>query len=208
MIAPLTLTTRKHCMKRLHRLALMSFLFAGSMAALTGCAGALVAGAGAGTMSANDPRSFGTQLDDEAIENRAINAIRSRMDIADQSHVEVVSYNRIVLLIGQTPTVSYKDTLAELVANVPNVRKVYNEMQVSGPRSALTAMSDSTITTKIKTALLTEADFPSSQVKVVTENGEVFLMGLISRAQAARATEIARSTGGVQKVIQLFEYND
>lgn len=195
-------------MKRLHRLALMSFLFAGSMAALTGCAGALVASAGAGTMSANDPRSFGTQLDDEAIENRAINAIRSRMDIADQSHVEVVSYNRIVLLIGQTPTVSYKDTLAELVANVPNVRKVYNEMQVSGPRSALTAMSDSTITTKIKTALLTEADFPSSQVKVVTENGEVFLMGLISRAQAARATEIARSTGGVQKVIQLFEYND
>ena len=103
---------------------------------------------------------------------------------------------------------TYKQTLAELVANVPNVRKVYNEMQVSGPRSALTSMSDSTITTKIKTSLLTESDFPSSQVKVVTENGEVFLMGLISRAQAARATDIARSTGGVQKVVQLFEYTD
>ena len=208
MIPLLTLTTRKHRMKSLQKLALLSLLLAGSTATLTGCAGALVAGAGAGTMSANDPRSLGTQLDDEAIENRAINAIRSRMDIADQSHVEVVSYNRIVLLIGQTPTVSYKNTLAELVANVPNVRKVYNERQVSGPRSALTSMSDSTITTKIKTALLTESDFPSSQVKVVTENGEVFLMGLISRAQAARATEIARATGGVQKVIQLFEYND
>lgn len=178
------------------------------MLALAGCVGAMVAGAGAGTMSANDPRSFGTQLDDEAIENRAINAIRSREDIADQSHVEVVSYNRIVLLIGQTPAVSYRQTLAELVANVPNVRKVYNEMQIAGPRSALTAMSDSTITTKIKSSLLAESDFPSSQVKVVTENGEVFLMGLISRAQAARATDIARSTGGVQKVVQLFEYND
>lgn len=176
--------------------------------ALTGCVGAMVAGAGAGTMSANDPRSFGTQLDDEAIENRAINAIRSREDIADQSHVEVVSYNRIVLLIGQTPAVSYRQTLAELVANVPNVRKVYNEMQIAGPRSALTAMSDSTITTKIKSSLLAESDFPSGQIKVVTENGEVFLMGLISRAQAARATDIARSTGGVQKVVQLFEYND
>ena len=176
--------------------------------ALTGCVGAMVAGAGAGTMSANDPRSFGTQLDDEAIENRAINAIRSREDIADQSHVEVVSYNRIVLLIGQTPAVSYRQTLAELVANVPNVRKVYNEMQIAGPRSALTAISDSTITTKIKSSLLAESDFPSGQIKVVTENGEVFLMGLISRAQAARATDIGRSTGGVQKVVQLFEYND
>ena len=195
-------------MKRVQNFARISLLLVACATTLTGCAGALVAGAGAGTMSANDPRSFGTQLDDEAIENRAINAIRARMDIADQSHVEVVSYNRIVLLIGQTPTVSYKATLAELVANVPNVRKVYNEMQVSGPRSALTAMSDSTITTKIKTALLTESDFPSSQVKVVTENGEVFLMGLISRAQATRATEIARATGGVQKVIQLFEYSD
>lgn len=183
-------------------------LVAALLLALTGCVGAMVAGAGAGTMSANDPRSFGTQLDDEAIENRAINAIRSREDIADQSHVEVVSYNRIVLLIGQTPAVSYRQTLAELVANVPNVRKVYNEMQIAGPRSALTAMSDSTITTKIKSSLLAESDFPSGQIKVVTENGEVFLMGLISRAQAARATDIARSTGGVQKVVQLFEYND
>lgn len=187
---------------------LRAALAAALLLTLTGCVGAMVAGAGAGTMSANDPRSFGTQLDDEAIENRAINAIRSREDIADQSHVEVVSYNRIVLLIGQTPAVSYRQTLAELVANVPNVRKVYNEMQIAGPRSALTAMSDSTITTKIKSSLLAESDFPSGQIKVVTENGEVFLMGLISRAQAARATDIARSTGGVQKVVQLFEYND
>lgn len=194
---------------RSHSAALLRTALATAlMLALAGCVGAMVAGAGAGTMSANDPRSFGTQLDDEAIENRAINAIRSREDIADQSHVEVVSYNRIVLLIGQTPAVSYRQTLAELVANVPNVRKVYNEMQIAGPRSALTAMSDSTITTKIKSSLLAESDFPSSQVKVVTENGEVFLMGLISRAQAARATDIARSTGGVQKVVQLFEYND
>lgn len=175
---------------------------------LAGCFGAVVAGAGAGTMSAKDSRSFGTQLDDEAIENRAINAVRERTDIADQSHVEVVSYNRIVLLVGQTPTVSYKQTLAELVANVPNVRKVYNEMQVAGPRSALTAMSDATITTKIKTSLLTESDFPSGKIKVVTENGEVFLMGLITREQAVRATDIARGTGGVQKVVQLFEYDE
>lgn len=192
----------------MQRLALALLLCSLLCSSLTGCVGAMVAGAGAGSMSASDPRSLGTQVDDEAIENRAINAVRTRMDIAEQSHIEVVSYNRIVLLVGQTPTVTYKQTLAELVANVPNVRKVYNEMQVAGPRSALTSMSDSTITTKIKTSLLTESDFPSSQVKVVTENGEVFLMGLISRAQAARATDIARSTGGVQKVVQLFEYTD
>ncbi|NQD39050.1 BON domain-containing protein [Permianibacter sp. IMCC34836] len=196
-------------MKSIAKSTLLRASLAGALLTLlAGCFGAVVAGAGAGTMSAKDSRSFGTQLDDEAIENRAINAIRERTDIADQSHVEVVSYNRIVLLVGQTPTVSYKQTLAELVANVPNVRKVYNEMQVAGPRSALTAMSDSTITTKIKTSLLTESDFPSGKIKVVTENGEVFLMGLVSREQAVRATDIARGTGGVQKVVQLFEYGD
>jgi len=177
-----------------------------SLLMLSGCVGVMVAGAGAGTMAAQDARSVGTQLDDEAIENRAINAIRAAPDVTDQSHVEVVSYNRIVLLVGQTPTVSYKQKLAELIAEVPNIRKVYNEMQVAGPRSTLTALSDSTITTKIKTSLLTESDFPSSKIKVVTENGEVFLMGLISREQATRASNIARATGGVQKVVQLFEY--
>ncbi len=174
--------------------------------AVAGCAEMMVVGAGAGAASAQDSRSFGTQIDDENIENRAMQAMRNRADILEQSHVEVISYNRIVLVVGQTPTQSYKAALANLVAEVPNVRKVYNEIRVAGPRSTLTAMGDSTITTKIKASLLTESDFPSTKVKVVTENGEVFLMGLVTREQGARATDIARSTGDVRKVIQLFEY--
>ncbi len=178
------------------------------MTALTllGCAEAMVVGAGAGAASAQDSRSFGTQIDDENIENRTLSAMRNRADILEQSNIEVVSYNRIVLLVGQTPTQTYKTALANLAAEVSNVRKVYNEIRVAGPRSTLTAMGDSTITTKIKASLLTESNFPSSKVKVVTEDGEVFLMGLVTREQGARATDIARSTGDVRKVIQLFEY--
>ncbi|QGX39259.1 BON domain-containing protein [Permianibacter aggregans] len=174
----------------------------------TGCVGVAVVGAGAGAVMADDPRSFGTQIDDENIESRALRAIRDNNEISAQSHVEVVSYNRVVLVVGQTPAESYRTQIGQLVAEVPNVRKVYNEVKVTVPRSALTAMSDSTITSKIKSALLVESEFPSSNVKVVTENSEVFLMGLVTRKQAERATEIARTTNGVEKVVQIFEIQE
>lgn len=172
---------------------------------LSGCLGVVAAGAGAGAIMADDPRSFGTQIDDENIESRALKAIRNNDEIREQSHIEVVSYNRIALVVGQTPAESYRTKIGELVANVPNVRKVYNEVKVTVPRSALTGMSDSTITSKIKSSLLLESEFPSSNVKILTENGEVFLMGLVTRSQADRATEIARTTSGVVKVVQIFE---
>ena len=172
---------------------------------LSGCVGLFAIGAGAGVSSANDPRSLGTQVDDENIESRALSKIRERDDISTQSEIEVVSYNRIVLVIGQTPNKGYKTEIGELIANVPNVRKVYNEVRVGAPAGSLAGASDTTITTKVKSSLLTESGFPSNRVKVVTESKVVYLLGLVTREQAEKATELARVVSGVEKVVQLFE---
>ncbi len=181
------------------------FLFTATCSMLSGCVGLFAVGAGAGVASAKDPRSLGTQLDDENIESRALSRIRDRDEITTQSSIEVVSYNRIVLVIGQTPNKGYKTEIGEIVANVPNVRKVYNEVRVGPPSTTMDGASDSSITAKVKSSLLTESGFPSGKVKVVTESGIVYLMGLVSRTDADKAADIARTVSGVQKVIQLFE---
>ncbi len=175
------------------------------IASLSGCVGLFAVGAGAGVSSANDSRSFGTQLDDENIESRALSRIRERDDISTQSSIEVVSYNRVVLLIGRTPNKGYKNDVAEMVSNVPNVRKVYNEITVGPPSTTMDGARDSTITAKVKSTLLTESGFPSAKVKVVTDNSVVYLFGLITREQAAHASELARQVPDVEKVVQLFE---
>lgn len=180
----------------------------GMAALLSGCPAAIIAGAAGAAVMADDPRSTGTQIDDETIESRAMSKLRERKDIISQSNLTVVSYNRIVLLLGQTPNATLKRDSGDIVANVPNVRKVYNEIKVAPPGGLWNNTTDGTLSARVKSALIADDGVPSNSVKVITEAGEVYLMGLVTRAHGDRATEIARGVGGVQKVIQLFEYTD
>jgi osmotically-inducible protein OsmY len=177
-------------------------------AALTGCAGVFVAGAAAGASVAYDRRTVGTQLDDQTIEIEATNAIYHDKPLYDSSHLIVVSFNKIVLLAGQTPTETMRAHAARVVSAVPDVRKVYNEVTIGEPTSFMTRSNDAALTTKVKGAMLAAPDVDAFRVKVVTENGTVFLMGLAYRREAEAAARVASQVGGVQRVVKLFEYLD
>ncbi len=174
-----------------------------------GCAPVVAAGAvGAAVIVAKDPRTTGTMIDDKGIQIKAWDAIHKDGVLADQVHINVTSYNGVVLLTGEAPTAELRAHAERLVREVEKVRRVYNEITVAAPSSGLTRSSDTLITTKVKTRMLAEEDFDSGRVKVVTENGTVYLMGLVTKQEASVATEIARGTSGVQRVVRLFEYTD
>lgn len=125
-----------------------------------------------------------------------------------ESHINVTVFNRIVLLTGETPNADWKQRAQDIANSVPQVDRVYNQILVQGPTSSLTRTSDSWITTKIKSQMLATEDLKSSSIKVVTENGIVYLMGIVNRQQADVAVDIARQVTGVQKVIKIFQYTN
>jgi osmotically-inducible protein OsmY len=161
-------------------------------------------GAGAGVIVAEDRRSTGTQLDDQAIETKSGKRISDRYP--EQVHVNVTSYSRSVLLTGEAPTSAVKADIEKIVFGVENVKGVVNEIAVAGVSSMGTRANDAYITSKVKAAFLTAQKFYPNHIKVVTESNVVYLMGLVLRKEADDATEIARSVGGVQKVVRVFEY--
>ena len=147
----------------------------------------------------------GTMTEDESIELKASSCIGEKLNDA---HVNVTSYNRMVLLTGEVPDASAKATAEKIARAVENVRGIFNELQVAG-NSALTARSnDSYLTSKVKARFIDGRKFNALHVKVVTESNVVYLLGLVKRQEANDATEIARTTGGVQKVVRVFEYLD
>ncbi len=155
-----------------------------------------------------DQRSFGTQLDDEIIELNAANAIFQNDQLNDQVHFNITSYNFIVLITGEAPTKELKAQIGKIVRSIPKVRRVHNELSVAAPSSILTRTSDVTLTARIKAAMIGDGNDLAHRVKVVTENGNTYLMGLVSRRQGARAVELTQQIGGVQKIYKLFEYID
>ncbi len=174
-----------------------------------GCAPAIATGVIATTIIvAKDPRTTGTVIDDKGIQFKASDILHKDESLSGQVHINVASYNGAVLLTGEAPTAEKRAHAEQLVRGVEKVRRIYNEITVAAPSSGLTRSSDTLITTKLKTRMLTEKNFDSGRVKVVTENGTVYLMGLMSQDEAAVATEIARGTSGVQRVVRLFEYTD
>jgi osmotically-inducible protein OsmY len=171
-----------------------------------GCAPLIVGGAVAtGAAVANDRRTTGTMLEDENIELKAADRIRARYK--DTVHVNVTSFNRIALLTGEVPDAAAKAEVERIARAVEQVRSVHNETIVAGASSMTGRSNDSIITSKVKGRFL-DSKFNALHVKVVTENGIVYLMGLVKKQEAADATEIARTTSGVQKVVRLFEYTD
>ncbi len=173
---------------------------------LSGCAAALVGATAIGISSATDSRTVGTQVDDQAIEIKVIAKLKSDDRLAD-TRIQVVSFNRAVLLLGQVPQSNLAGLAAQLTRDVSGVQKVHNEVRV-GPVISLKEISnDSWLTSKIKAKLVTDEHVDANKVKVVTENGEVFMMGLVSAEMARTAIDIARNTNGVNRVIDAFETN-
>ena len=182
---------------------LLLVLLSGS---LQGCFPVAAVGVGAGVMMAQDRRTSGAYVEDQAIETKAFDRIGKQFK--KDVHVNVTSFNRNVLVSGEVPSEDVKTEIGRLVAGVENVRNVSNELVVSGPSSLTSRSSDSLITSDVKLRFMGDKRFNAEHVKVVTENGTVFLMGIVKRAEADAAAEVASTTGGVQRVVRLFEYLD
>ncbi|MEG0249204.1 MAG: BON domain-containing protein, partial [Pseudomonas sp.] len=129
-------------------------------------------------------------------------------DLDKGSHIVVSSYNGIVLLAGQTPRADLKSLAEQTAGQVQRVKKVHNELQVMQPSSILARNNDAWLTTKIKTQMLGDSAVPSSRIKVITENGIVYLLGLVTQKEANSATAVVQGVSGVQKIVKLFEYID
>ncbi|WP_439859600.1 BON domain-containing protein [Pseudomonas sp. MBLB4136] len=155
-------------------------------------------------------RSIGNKIDDQFIAPEVeSNIARAHVDLTSPtSHIVVTSYNGVVLLAGQTPRSDLKAMAEQAARRVRNVTKVHNELQVLQPTSLLARSNDSLLTTKIKTQMLADATVPGSRIKVITENGIVYLLGLVSRQEAAQATSLVQSVAGVQKIVKLFQYTN
>ena len=170
---------------------------------LSGCLGAAAVGAGAGALVYADRRLTEVQLTDEGIEIRAVNRISEKY--GDRVHVNVTSYNRTVLLTGEAPDAAAKAEIEKLVAGVANIKALSNEIQIAGNTSLSSRSNDVYITSKVKARFIDANRFAANHVKVITENSVVYLMGLVTQAESAAAVEIARTTGGVQKVVRVME---
>jgi osmotically-inducible protein OsmY len=167
----------------------------------------VVGTAAAGTAAvATDRRTTGTQLDDEAIEDKSSRAITERFK--DDLHVNVTSFNGVVLLTGEVPAESAKADIEQLVRSNPKARAVQNELVVGPVTDASSRTNDTLITSKVKARFVEAAKFQVNLVKVVTENGTVYLMGSVRREEGDAAAEIARTTDGVRRVVKVFEYID
>jgi osmotically-inducible protein OsmY len=179
---------------------------------LYGCAPVVIGGAAAGTaVVATSRRSPGAVVDDETIEMKARLAIVEHRDLNSKIHIELSSYNGVVLMTGEAPTAELRSQTENIVKEIPMVRQIHNEMIIGEPSPFKTRANDSLITAKVKVDLLRITDiegFNGARVKVVTDNGTVYLMGLVTRKEADAVTEVARQVGGVEKVVKLFEYID
>lgn len=171
---------------------------------LGGCAALLVGGAAAGTaMTVTDRRTTGAQIEDQLIELKARNRVREVLP--DSGNVSATSFNRILLLTGEVPTEANKSAMEASAAQIDNVRSVVNELAVRETSTFASRTSDTAITGKVKASLVDSRAFPANAVKVVTERGIVYLLGLVTEVEGNKAAELARGVSGVLKVVKVFE---
>ncbi|MDD8060972.1 MULTISPECIES: BON domain-containing protein [Shewanella] len=176
------------------------------LALLQGCAGAVMVGAVSGAKMANDERSMSTQISDTNADFTIASALSKHDDLNNQTNIAAVVMNSNVLLIGQAPNSMLRDKAIKVVQELDIGGKIHNQIRIGTPTSFTTRSNDTWVTTKVKGRMLNEKSLDITRIKVVTENGEVFLLGLIDRKQADLAVEIARNTAGVRKVVKVFEY--
>lgn len=184
-------------MKKVVLVVILAFL-------LQGCVAAFAAGAATGAVIVNDKRNIKTMMQDQSIEQQVGNKITANESL-DKAHIVVVAFDGVVLLAGQAPTTALRNKAVQLARSVPDIKRIYNEIKIMGPTSALTRSSDAWITTKVKTSMLATSGLKSGQIKVITENGTVYLMGIVTREQADLAAGVARRISGVERVVKIFE---
>ncbi len=190
-------------MKTCARMTLIAVLLASALAS-SGCLPLVATGAAVGTLAALDRRSIGAQTEDQEIELKA--AKRLRESLKQPGGVSVTSFNRKVLLTGQVATEDDKRAAESTVGGLPNVRSIHNELQVLGRPSFATSAADTSITARVKSALVQAQDLQANVIKVITESGVVYMMGLVSRREADRAAQVASRVSGVQRVVTVFEF--
>jgi osmotically-inducible protein OsmY len=175
-----------------------------TLPALQGCFPVVAGGAVAGAAMISDRRSSGAFLEDEAIEWKTRSAIRERF--GTNVNVSVVSYNRNVLLVGQVPDQATRSEVGRIASGIDNVNGIVNEVEIGAPSTLTERSNDALITSRVKARFVDDQSFRAHHVKVVTSAGTVFLMGIVTRREADAATEVARTTQGVQKVVRVFEF--
>ncbi|MEK8051791.1 BON domain-containing protein [Ideonella sp. DXS22W] len=186
------------------RLTALMAALAGSVLAAGCAAPILVGGAMVGTAFAvTDRRTGGAQVEDEAIELKTITRVREA--IGERGHVNATSYNRSVLITGEVPSEADKQAVEQAIARIENVRSTVNELALVGNSSLTSRTNDGVLTSKVKATFIDAKDLQSNAIKVVTERGTVYLMGIVTEREAARAAELARSVGGVTKVVRVFQ---
>ena len=175
---------------------------------ISGCTSVVNASREAPIEDDRGTRTFGSKIDDSLIDTKVgVNIAKADPALDNDSHV-VTSFNGVVLLAGQTPRADLKAKAEQAAAAVQRVKTVHNELQVLPPSGFLARQNDTWLTSKIKTQMLTDPNIPGSRIKVVTENGIVYLLGLLTKQEAAQATNLVQGVSGVQKIVKLFEYID
>lgn len=173
---------------------------------ISGCFPVVATGVGAGALMVEDRRTAGAYVEDEAIELKTSNNIRQQL--GSQAHITVTSYNRMVLLTGEAPNDNLKSDAGKIAFSMDNVRDVINEISIASPSSLTSRSNDTFITSKVKALFVDAQKFQINHIKVVTEAGVVYLLGIVKHKEADDAVEIARTTAGVRKVVKVFEYID
>ncbi|KZN29499.1 hypothetical protein N480_07185 [Pseudoalteromonas luteoviolacea S2607] len=173
---------------------------------IQGCAVAVVAGTASAVSAANDRRTIGSQIDDNSIEIKATLALKQIPRLAKHANINVVSVNGTVLLTGQVANEEMRTEANSAVTNVMGVKRLLNQVRIGSNIGLSTQTHDTWLTSKVKTQLLASDNVNGSNIKVITENAEVFLMGMVAKDEAEQAVDIARNIHGVERVIKAFEY--
>ena len=175
------------------------------LAMLQGCAGAVMVGAVSGAKMVNDERSMSTQISDTNADFVIASALSKHDDLNNQTNIAAVVMNNNVLMIGQAPNSMLRDKAIKVVQDLEIGGKIHNQIRIGTPTSFTTRSNDTWVTTKVKGRMLNEKSLDITRIKVITENAEVFLMGLVSEQEAAKAVDIARHVEGVARVVRAFE---
>jgi osmotically-inducible protein OsmY len=188
--------------------ARISIIFLSLTLLLQGCAAIVVGGAATTAVVAHDRRTTGVMVEDQAIELKSYDRISKDTTIGDESKINVTSYNKVVLLTGQASNENVRRKAEEIVSKVAEVRRVVNEVEIGSRESFGEHSRDVALTAEVKLRLtkVDLPDFDSLRVKVVTERGTVFLMGLLTKEEANAVTEVVRYVSGVRRVVKVFEY--
>ena len=169
----------------------------------------MVGGAAVGASALHDRRSTGTVIDDETIELTALKRLYENTDLRQNTHINATSYNYVLLLTGEAPTEQLRSQVEASLRGIEGVRRVHNEIRIAGPSSLSARSSDTLLTSRVKVELFKIRDLPGfdpTRVKVVSEAGTVFLMGLLRPSEAEAVVNTVRRVGGVQRVVKIFEY--